>query len=75
MSDNQTTPARHRLCVVHSFDPRGAKVGGLETFIRDMLAFAPDDFSFLMIGVDAIGDQKLGQISRQSFRGKAPNRR
>jgi glycosyltransferase involved in cell wall biosynthesis len=61
----------HRLCVIHSFDPRGAKVGGLETFIRDMLAFAPDDFSFLMIGVDAIGDQKLGQISKQTFRGKS----
>ena len=61
----------HRLCVIHSFDPRGSKVGGLETFIRDMLAFAPDDFSFLMIGVDAIGDQKLGQISKQTFRGKS----
>lgn len=61
----------HRLCVIHSFDPRGAKVGGLETFIRDMLAFAPHDFSFLMIGVDAIGDQKLGQVSKQTFRGKA----
>ena len=62
---------QHRLCVIHSFDPRGAKVGGLETFIRDMLAFAPDDFSFLMIGVDAIGDLELGKVSRQTFRGKA----
>lgn len=61
----------HRLCVIHSFDPRGAKVGGLETFIRDMLAFAPDDFSFLMIGVDAVGDRKLGQVSKQIFRGKS----
>jgi len=61
---------RHRLCVIHSFDPRGSKVGGLETFIRDMLAFAPDDFSFLMIGVDAIGDQKIGHVSKQTFRGK-----
>lgn len=61
----------HRLCVIHSFDPRGSKVGGLETFIRDMLAFAPDDFSFLMIGVDAIGDQTLGQVSKQTFRGKS----
>ncbi len=61
----------HRLCVVHSFDPRGAKVGGLETFIRDMLAFVPGDFSFLMIGVDAIGDQTLGQVSKQTFRGKS----
>jgi len=61
---------RHRLCVIHSFDPRGAKVGGLETFIRDMIAFLPDDFEFLMIGVDSLGDLKLGEVSRQSFRGR-----
>ncbi|MCB1506699.1 MAG: glycosyltransferase [Hyphomicrobiaceae bacterium] len=62
---------KHRLCVIHSFDPRGAKVGGLETFIRDMIAFLPDDFTFLMIGVDSIGDLELGKISQQTFRGKA----
>lgn len=60
---------KHRLCVIHSFDPRGAKVGGLETFIRDMIGFLPDDFSFLMIGVDATGDLELGKVSKQSFRG------
>ena len=53
---------QHRLCVIHSFDPRGAKVGGLETFIRDMIAFLTDDFSFLMIGVDLIGDMQLGKV-------------
>ena len=58
------------LPIGNSFDPRGAKVGGLETFIRDMLAFAPEDFSFLMIGVDAIGNLELGKVSRQTFRGK-----
>ena len=62
-------PKTHRLAVIHTFDPRGAKVGGIETFIRDMLAFLPEDFSFLMVGVDAIGDLKLGQVSKHSFRG------
>ena len=60
----------YRLCVVHSFDPRGSKVGGLETFIRDMIAFLPDDFTFLMIGVDGVGDLKLGEVVHQEFRGK-----
>lgn len=59
----------YRLCVIHSFDPRGTKVGGLETFIRDMIAFLPGDFSFLMIGVDGVGDLKLGEVTRQEFRG------
>ena len=61
----------YRLCVLHSFDPRGTKVGGLETFIRDMIAFLPEDFSFLMIGVDGVGDLKLGEVTRQTFRGRS----
>lgn len=60
----------YRLCVVHSFDPRGTKVGGLETFIRDMMAFLPSDFSFLMIGVDSIGDLELGRVVTRQFKGR-----
>lgn len=61
---------KYRLCVIHSFDPRGAKVGGLETFIRDMIGFLPDDFSFLMIGVDASGELPLGKVTKIEFRGR-----
>lgn len=60
----------YRLCVIHSFDPLGAKVGGLETFVRDMIGHLPDDFSFLMIGVDQTGTRKLGKVSRVTFRGR-----
>ena len=63
--------SQYRLCVIHSFDPLGAKVGGLETFVRDMLGHLPDDFTFLMIGVDASGKRELGRITRETFRGKA----
>jgi glycosyltransferase involved in cell wall biosynthesis len=61
----------YRLAVVYAFDPLGAKVGGLETFVRDMIGRLPDDFSFLMIGVDASGKRKLGEISHETFRGKS----
>lgn len=57
--------------MIHSFDPLGAKVGGLETFVRDMIGHLPDDFSFLMIGVDSTGARKLGEVSRETFRGRA----
>jgi glycosyltransferase involved in cell wall biosynthesis len=60
----------YRLAVIHSFDPRGTKVGGLETFIRDMIAFLPEDFTFLMIGVDGTGDLELGKVVHQDFRGR-----
>lgn len=68
--DAMQAKKQHRLCVIHSFDPLGAKVGGLETFIRDMIAFLPDDFSFLMIGVDASGERELGKVHRVTFRGR-----
>ncbi|MGQ0672235.1 MAG: glycosyltransferase [Hyphomicrobium sp.] len=68
--DMTEAPPVHRLSVIHSFDPRGAKVGGLETFIRDMIAFTPADFSFLMIGVDAIGDLEIGKVHPIEFRGR-----
>lgn len=61
---------QYRLCVIHSFDPLGAKVGGLETFVRDMIGHLPDDFSFLMVGVDASGKRPLGKVARKTFRGK-----
>ena len=60
----------YRLCVIHSFDPLGVKVGGLETFVRDMIGHLPDDFSFLMIGVDASGHRELGKVTRETFRGR-----
>lgn len=64
------SPKSYRLAVIHSFDPRGTKVGGLETFIRDMIAFLPEDFSFLMVGVDGRGDLKLGEVVQQEYRGR-----
>jgi glycosyltransferase involved in cell wall biosynthesis len=60
----------YRLSVLHSFDPLGAKVGGLETFVRDILGNLPDDFTFLMVGVDSTGKRELGRVTRETFRGK-----
>ena len=61
---------QHRLCIMHSFDPLGDKVGGVETFIRDILGALPDDFSALMVGVDLSGKRPLGVVSRETHRGK-----
>jgi glycosyltransferase involved in cell wall biosynthesis len=52
----------HRLVVFYPLDPRGSKVGGIETHIRHILANFPQDFSVLFVGVDEIGDKKLGII-------------
>jgi glycosyltransferase involved in cell wall biosynthesis len=61
---------RYQICLIHPFDPRGEKVGGLETYIRDFITFHPDDTDLLFVGVDSAGDLKLGEIHRLTFRGR-----
>jgi glycosyltransferase involved in cell wall biosynthesis len=61
---------RYQICLIHPFDPRGEKVGGLETYIRDFITFHPTDTDLLFIGVDSKGDLKLGQIQKLTFRGR-----
>jgi glycosyltransferase involved in cell wall biosynthesis len=63
-------PERYQICLIHPFDPRGQKVGGLETYIRDFITFHPADTDLLFVGVDSIGDLKLGEIHKLSFRGR-----
>ncbi|MDB5657221.1 MAG: glycosyl transferase, partial [Tardiphaga sp.] len=63
-------PRRYQICLIHPFDPRGEKVGGLETYIRDFITFHPADTDLLFIGVDSIGDLKLGEIQQLTFRGR-----
>ncbi|WP_024514448.1 glycosyltransferase [Bradyrhizobium sp. Tv2a-2] len=66
---NRVRP-RYQICLIHPFDPRGEKVGGLETYIRDFITFHPDDTDLLFIGVDSRGDLKLGEVHRLTFRGR-----
>lgn len=63
-------PSRYQICLIHPFDPRGEKVGGLETYIRDFITFHPTDTDLLFIGVDSLGDLELGEIHKLTFRGR-----
>ena len=53
-----------RICLMHPMDPRGSKIGGIETHVRMILARHPADFSVLFVGVDEIGDCALGEIKQ-----------
>lgn len=61
---------RYQICLVHPFDPRGQKVGGLETYLRDFITFHPSDTDVLFVGVDSLGDLELGKVHRITFRGR-----
>lgn len=56
-------PSTYRLCLMHPMDPRGDKLGGIETHVRTILAHHPADFSVLMVGVDEIGDCPVGKVT------------
>jgi glycosyltransferase involved in cell wall biosynthesis len=59
-----------RLIVVHPMDPRGIKVGGIETHVRQILRHAPAGAAPLLIGVDDRGDLTVGKVSRIEFSGR-----
>ncbi len=63
--------APHRILLMHPMDPRGGKLGGIETHVRLILSRHPADFSVLFFGVDEIGDCKLGEVRRLDVDGRA----
>lgn len=67
---NGRPAAAYNIGLVHPFDIRGTKIGGLETYIRDFITFCPENTRVLFIGVDAVGDMKLGQVTETMFRGR-----
>lgn len=58
------------VALFNSADPRGLKVGGIETYTRDYIEFHPDDMNLLFVGPDEIGDLKIDEINEIEFRGR-----
>ncbi len=52
---------RHRLLLVHQFDPRGDKIGGVETHVRMLLRNFPGDCDVVLAGIDEHGDLPIGR--------------
>tara|TARA_R110000868_G_scaffold398594_2_gene671820 strand:- start:4000 stop:5196 length:1197 start_codon:yes stop_codon:yes gene_type:complete len=66
MQSNQ----RYKVALLNSADPRGSKIGGIETYIRDYIYYHPDDMDLLFIGADEIGDMPIGEVTETEFRGR-----
>lgn len=58
----QKDAALTRLISIHGFDPRGPKVGGIETHVRQLLKHCPPSMRPTIIGIDDFGDLPLGQV-------------
>jgi glycosyltransferase involved in cell wall biosynthesis len=62
-----TTGDSHCICLIHPIDPRGDKIGGIETHVRLILGHAPSNWRVLMVGVDGRGDCELGRVINVEF--------
>lgn len=60
----------HRLCLMYTMDPRGQKIGGIETHIRLILQHHPADFSVLFVGLDEFGDCRIGEVVPLTIAGR-----
>lgn len=66
----RSVAAQHMLCLIHPIDPRGNKVGGIETHVRMMVAHAPRDWRILLVGVDGRGDCRPGEMQSLTIEGR-----
>jgi glycosyltransferase involved in cell wall biosynthesis len=70
MTDVKTERGRYRVALFNSADPRGRKIGGIETYTRDYIYYHPQDMDLLFVGADEIGDLPIGVVSEVEFRGR-----
>jgi len=64
---------RYAVCLIHMADPRGRRIGGTETYVRDYIRHHPADMDLLYIGPDEIGDLELGRVSAVECAGRRIN--
>jgi glycosyltransferase involved in cell wall biosynthesis len=58
------------LILFHPMDPRGSKIGGIETHVRLVLARHPPTTSLLFVGIDEAGDCPLGVVQSIEYEGR-----
>lgn len=62
-----------KVCIIYPADPVGVIPGGIDTFIRGILGWAPDDISVSLIGVTTdqsarpVGDWTECDLGRRTF--------
>ena len=47
-----------KVMIIHHFDPFGSKIGGIASYIKGFIKYAPDDFEIKMIGITSDPKQR-----------------
>jgi glycosyltransferase involved in cell wall biosynthesis len=59
-----------RRLIVEQFDPERPQPGGVDTCIRDLVKYCPESISLRIVGVDVLGNKKLGEWAQYEIGGR-----
>ena len=60
-----------KVTIVHPVDPLGNKIGGISTFIKDFIKYAPEDFDVEVVGITSSPEKRgLGEWQDLSIQGR-----
>lgn len=65
MTESLSKPS---LIIFYQFDPWRSSIGGIQTFIRHFLKYAPDSFEIKFVGTGSLGE-KLGKWQPREYDG------
>lgn len=56
--------------LIEPIDPRKSKPGGVDTCIRGLIKYRPEDMDLSVVGVDAVGDAVIGEWRTEEIDGR-----
>lgn len=59
-----------RRLIIEQFDPEVPKPGGIDTCIRGLVRYCPDGIQLRLVGVDAVGNKRLGEWAEYDIGGR-----
>lgn len=59
-----------RRLIVEQFDPERPQPGGVDTCIRGLVKYCPENISLRIVGVDVLGNKKLGEWAQYDIGGR-----
>jgi glycosyltransferase involved in cell wall biosynthesis len=64
-------PVAENRVLIEPIDPRKSKPGGVDTCIRGLIKYCPDDMELSIVGVDAVGDAVVGEWRTEEIDGRS----
>ena len=58
------------LRILHPMDPLGRKVGGAESFVKNMIRFSPSALSIELVGSSSRGEARVGEWREELLDGR-----